>query len=574
MRETKLKLAILAGPDSAATRMCVSAIAANPSIQVVAILSESRFVSLKQRIRNLRRNVKREGWRYLYDWMLRTIQQTLDRMACSPSPSTEVKALLRQAFPGRAFSLIDFERLYGIPTQQFKNLNSPEAAEALRSLDADLGIVLGTRVLRPSTFSVPRMGCLNLHKGKVPDYRGLPPGFWELYDGKDSAGVTVHFVDAGLDTGDVVGEGAVSIHPRDTPTTLRRKLDVLGSELLVRCVADLAEGGAVRRPQPPSALKARTKPTRRERQALNGRLGAMAVPEPSLSLIFKTAYYLAIFYSGFYDITRAWRKLTGANRTCILLYHRVNDLADDVLTTSVERFAEHLVALRKYYPVVSTSSLIETLRSDRKVLSSSVVIHFDDCYRDVYTQASPLLVEAGFPACSFISSGFVDSDRVFQHDAENCPFSLQNLRSPELRGLISRGIEIGAHTVNHVDLGRCSVADATNELHQSKSDLEKILGCPVPLFSYPYGREQNIRPEIVPLVREIGYEAMFSAHGGFVSHKSNLFDIPRVGMSGQFRPLDLLMEIEGFSFGAMRLRWASKKRNGMKTTQKEFVRSV
>ena len=81
----------------------------------------------------------------------------------------------------------------------------------LRECQADLAVVLGTRILRPELFSVPRLGSVNLHKGKVPEYRGMPPGFWELYEGERSAGITVHFVSAKLDAGDVVETAEVAI---------------------------------------------------------------------------------------------------------------------------------------------------------------------------------------------------------------------------------------------------------------------------------------------------------------------------------------------------------------------------
>src|SRR5260370_36779612 len=114
-------------------------------------------------------------------------------------PHEDVKKLLRESFPERAFALADLTRIHRIPIYEVGNLNSQEAAATLSQLQADLGIVLGTRVLKSSTFSVPRLGCVNLHKGKVPEYRGQPAGFWELYDSQTSAGVTVHFVDDGLD---------------------------------------------------------------------------------------------------------------------------------------------------------------------------------------------------------------------------------------------------------------------------------------------------------------------------------------------------------------------------------------
>lgn len=555
MRRGKLKLAVLTGKDSPATCRAITMLARLPSVEIRGILVDTEPAPLKRRLRNLRRKVQREGWSFLYFRFTEFVRELLEGAAARLVPRNEVADLLRQSFPERASCLADLGQQLTISIQEVGNVNSREAAEALRRLDVDLGVVLGTRVLKRSTFSIPRMGCVNLHKGKVPAYRGLPPGFWELYDGQSSAGVTVHFVDDGLDTGDVLGEDCVPIHPKDSPETVRKKLDLRGSELLARCVQDLAEGGAQRRPQPPSNLKPRTSPTYRQRQQLYEKLGLPSRQVAFWAWVAKTLLYLAIFYSGLFHVMRTYRRITRTSRACTLLYHRVNDLAEDVLTTSVQRFAEHLMVLRRYYSVVPSSDLVAKVKSAQRVASNAVVIHFDDCYRDTYAQAAPMLAQVRFPACFFVSSGYLDTDRIFAHDAEKCPFRLENLRSQELVGLVAQGFEVGSHTVNHVDLGLCPDEVVTRELVQSKQALERILGQPVLLFSYPFGRKKNIRTGVVELVRNAGYEAMFSAYGGYVNGSSNLFDLPRVGIS-QYRPLDLLMEIEGLSLTAWKRRWA------------------
>ena len=132
--------------------------------------------------------------------------------------------------------------------------------------------MLGTRILKASTFGVPRMGCINLHKGKVPEYRGMPPGFWELYDGASSAGVTVHFVDKGLDTGDIVATSTVPILRTETPESLLEKLHEEGSRLLASAVALIRDGKANSSTAREVGGKPRTKPTRKEVALLRRRL--------------------------------------------------------------------------------------------------------------------------------------------------------------------------------------------------------------------------------------------------------------------------------------------------------------
>jgi peptidoglycan/xylan/chitin deacetylase (PgdA/CDA1 family) len=526
-------------------------------VRVIAILADVLPQPFESRFRNLRRNIKREGIGYIGYRVFEFLLEGLERLASRLVPPESVGKLLQEAFPEREFSLADFGRKRGIPVQLIGNLNGPPAAAALRELDADLGIVLGTRILKPSTFSIPRMGCINLHKGKVPEYRGMPPGFWELYDGQTSAGVTVHKVDDGLDTGDVLGTQTVPIHPKDTPVTLRRKLDRSGSELLVRCVLQWARGAMEGRRQPCSSLKARTSPTRRERAHVDEKLGIDSHWMTSCSYFLKTLFYLAILYGGVFHLVRGWRRVRGISRACILLYHRVNDDSEDPLTTSVWRFAEHMAVIKKYYTVLPTASVVRAVKMNQRMPHHAIAIHFDDCYRDIYTNASRVLAQMRFPACCFISSGFVGTDRIFPHDVEKCPFRMENLTAQDLVALTQCGFDVGAHTVNHTDLGQCSHQEATAEIVESKNQLERWLHRSVTLFSYPYGERRNISRDAINIVRRSGYEALFSAYGGYVGADSDLYDLPRWSMSGRFRPIDFLMEIEGLSIAAWRRRLSS-----------------
>ena len=551
----KLKVVILTGGDSTSLRLSISTLASLSEVKILAVLLDSEPQSLKTRLRNLRRNVRREGFSYIPFRLHEFLKNFLDHLAAGIIPHQEVVKLLRQSFPEQAFCLTDLSRQYGLPILKVGNLNGPVAADTLRHLNADLGIVMGTRILKRSTFSIPRMGCLNVHMGKVPEYRGLPPGFWELYEGQASAGVTIHFVDDGLDTGEIVGEDCVPIHPRDSVVTLQSKLGMLASSLLARCVHDLAQSRAMRRPQRSTHRKPRTSPTRRQQDELDEKLGLSSKLPSRLLYTCKTLLYSVIYYSGLFHLVRTVRKITVSYRVCVLLYHRVNDLADDAMTAGVQQFAEHMAVIRKYYSVLPTSVLVQKLKSGEKLPGNSLVIHFDDCYRDVYTHASAILAQVEFPACCFVSSGFIGTDKAFPHDLAMCPFQMENLMPNDIIGLIKRGFEIGSHSVTHADLGHCSHQEAFTEVFQSKKDLDSLLGKPVRWFSYPFGGRKNIRPEVVELVRQAGYEAMFSAYGGYVTSKSDSFNLHRVGASGQFRPLDILMEIEGLSLGSLKRWW-------------------
>jgi len=77
----------------------------------------------------------------------------------------------------------------------------------------------------------------------------------------------------------------------------------------------------------------------------------------------------------------------------------------------------------------------------------------------------------------------------------------------------------------------------------------------VKLFSFPFGKIEDIRPEARAYIQEAGYSALFSAYGGFVNDDTSLWDIPRIGVSEEHLPLYLLLEIEGLTGPALAARF-------------------
>jgi len=538
-----LRVAFLIGSDDQSTRDSVEAICALPDIKPVAVLLDTQRVPLSRRLRNLKRNISKEGWSYPLRRTLRALRNFTERLAYRTAVSEDdVQKLLRRAFPQRFFSISELGNHYGFVVHAIGNLNGPVAVESLSASEADLGIVLGTRILKATTFNVPRLGSINLHKGKVPDYRGMPPGFWELFDGALTAGVTVHFVDSGLDTGDVVVEREIPISPKETPDSLLEKLHREGNVAICEAVSKLQAGSAVRRPQLRAANKPRSKPSHKDLLALRNRLPHW---RNSIDIygIFKSLYALAVYYLGVYAIVRAVHRLA-SSRGVIFLYHRINDYARDPLTADTQSFAAHLLALSKRYSVMGSSELVRRISEKVSIAPTAVTIHFDDCYEDVFTNGAPLLRAIDFSATAFINSGFIDTRRVYPHDAQKYPFELPNLSSEEVRQWVNLGFEVGNHTVNHVDLGVCPLEEVKHEIRDCERDLQGLTGRPINLFSFPFGGVKNIRPEVVDCIRLSGYRGLFSAHGGFVTSETDPYDIPRLGANGDLNPLVLLLEVE------------------------------
>jgi peptidoglycan/xylan/chitin deacetylase (PgdA/CDA1 family) len=539
-----LRVTFLIGSDTQSTRDSIEAICALPHIKPVAVLMDTDRAPLSRRLRNLRRNISKEGWGYPLRRTLGALRNFTERLAYRTAVSEDdVQNLLRRAFPQRFFSISQLGNYYGFAVHAVGSLNSAIAVEHLLASKADLGIVLGTRILKATTYNVPRLGCLNLHKGKVPLYRGMPPGFWELFDGATTAGVTVHFVDSGLDTGDVLVEREIPISPKETPDSLLEKLHKEGNVAICEAVSRVHAGSAVRRPQLPTTNKPRSKPSHKDVLALRTRLLHWRSSSDIYGII-KNLYALALYYLGVYGIVRAVHRFSSA-RGAIFLYHRINDYAGDPLTADTQTFAAQLITLSKRYPTMASCELVRRIREKLPIPPTTVIIHFDDCYEDVFTNGGPLLTALGISATAFVNSGFVDTCRVYPHDAEEYPFVFPNLSSKEVREWAQLGFEVGNHTVNHVDLGVHPLDEAKHEIRDCERYLQSITGGrPINLFSFPFGNVKNIRPEVVDCIRTSGYLGLFSAHGGFVTSGTDLYDIPRLGANGDLNPLVLLLEVE------------------------------
>lgn len=546
MESPKLKVAFLVGQDSPSTRQNIEAVCRLPGLKPVGVLMDTGVVSVGRRLKNSLRNIRANGWSYpvfrIFESICTATSTAVNNAAVS---QTEVSRVLRKAFPNTCFSLAELGEKYGMTIHDVGNLNSAKAIRVLGECGGDLGIVLGTRILKASTFRVPRMGCINLHKGKVPEYRGMPPGFWELYNGASSAGVTVHFVDKGLDTGDIVATSSVSILKTETPESLLEKLHAEGSRVLASAVALIRDGKVTPQPQAKWEGKPRSTPTREDVIFLQRRLPHWKRKSDG-STTARNLYLLFVYYSGLYFLVRQWHRLS-RSRGAIFLHHRVNDYSKDPLTVDPKTFAAQLLAMSKRYPFSSTADIVDRVITTKPLSPTTLAIHFDDCYRDIFTNAAPVLKVLGIPACAFINSGYVDTCRSFSHDEAKYPFTYEMLRTSDVQAWSNLGLEVGAHTVNHVDLGKCPVEVASNEIKQCGKDLEKMIGKPVDLFSFPYGRLDNISAPMRNIIQTSGYIALFSAHGGHIDSRTNHYDIPREGANYESSPLYCLLQIEGLT---------------------------
>jgi methionyl-tRNA formyltransferase len=143
---------------------------------------------------------------------------------------------------------------------QPQSLKSPAAVEELSQLKPDVIIVAAYGKLLPQqVLDIPPLGCLNIHPSLLPKYRGPSPMATAILSGDDESGVTIMLMDAGLDTGPILAQRAITINAQDTTESLSAKLAQAGAELLGQTLPLWLEHSL--KPQPQDEKKATyTKP--------------------------------------------------------------------------------------------------------------------------------------------------------------------------------------------------------------------------------------------------------------------------------------------------------------------------
>ncbi|MHB9145427.1 MAG: methionyl-tRNA formyltransferase [Symbiobacteriia bacterium] len=139
----------------------------------------------------------------------------------------------------------------GLPVLQPERLRLPEAQTELFRWQPDLAVVVAFgQILRPAVLAWPRLGCINVHASLLPRYRGAAPIHWAIIRGEAETGVTTMWMDAGMDTGDMILTSATPIGPTETTGHLHDRLAGLGADLLRTTLAQVAAGTAPRQAQP------------------------------------------------------------------------------------------------------------------------------------------------------------------------------------------------------------------------------------------------------------------------------------------------------------------------------------
>lgn len=150
----------------------------------------------------------------------------------------------------KASPVKEFARAAGLAVLQPPRIKTPEAEAALRALRPDVIVVVAFgQILSKEILAIAPLGCINVHASLLPEYRGAAPIHWSIMHGREITGVTTMFMDAGLDTGDMILRREKEISPEITTGELHDELMLMGADVLAETLSLLAAGEAPRVPQ-------------------------------------------------------------------------------------------------------------------------------------------------------------------------------------------------------------------------------------------------------------------------------------------------------------------------------------
>jgi peptidoglycan/xylan/chitin deacetylase (PgdA/CDA1 family) len=210
----------------------------------------------------------------------------------------------------------------------------------------------------------------------------------------------------------------------------------------------------------------------------------------------------------------------------ILLYHRVGTLPPENCNLdcfcSIEQFIAQMNYLKnESYEVISLSEAHTLITGKVQPSRPSVILTFDDGDIGFHDIVLPVLQDMCFPSVLFAVSGRLGQQTEWVK-APNARVPI--MTESQLRIAHAANVEIGSHSVSHRKLTHLCREDVLQEVYDSKSYLEDVIGEEVTSFSYPHG---DFNREILDVISAAGYKCSVTCAPGFANKAASIFELPR-----------------------------------------------
>ena len=210
----------------------------------------------------------------------------------------------------------------------------------------------------------------------------------------------------------------------------------------------------------------------------------------------------------------------------ILLYHQIGDAPGyetnlDCFCSFKEFYLQMDFLKNSDYKVISLNEAMDIILNAKIIDKNYVVLTFDDGCERFYDIAFPVLDKFNFPSTIYPIAGFMGKTAII--NGYEYP-GLKILSESMLLELSQLGVEIGAHTLNHVKLTQIDNNTALYQVKKSKGLLEQVISNKVNSFSFPHGDYNN---DIIELVSQAGFNNALTCINGYANDAKSAFEIPR-----------------------------------------------
>jgi len=245
---------------------------------------------------------------------------------------------------------------------------------------------------------------------------------------------------------------------------------------------------------------------------------------------------LHAYYYGTYPLRTRYRdrlESGGQAPLCVLFYHRVADTHPNGWSISNGEFESQMRWLKQNVDLVSLAEIQSRMRSGRND-RVAVAVTFDDGYAENCQRAIPFLLAHEIPMTYFVALDFVVHDRPFPHDVQTGTTLAVNTPQ-QLREMAEAGIEIGAHTRTHCDVGAINRNETMiDEIVTATDELGTLIDRPIRYFAFPYGQTKNLSAAAVHLAKANGMLGVCSAYGAYNFPGNDPFHIQRFHADPEF----------------------------------------
>jgi peptidoglycan/xylan/chitin deacetylase (PgdA/CDA1 family) len=217
-------------------------------------------------------------------------------------------------------------------------------------------------------------------------------------------------------------------------------------------------------------------------------------------------------------------------RVIILCYHGVTERLKrhpndpSGLHVRADRFEAQLNYLRRHYQVISLAKFLEARRTNAPLPHNSVVLTFDDGYRNFLTGALPRLAERQMPVSVFLITDRIPAESQAGHNGWSERDDETFLSWEEVRALCQHGVEFGSHTCSHRKLSQIATTDAEKELRISHQKIGMHLSQATMPLAFPYGAYSDA---VVAMTRALPYTCALTTDAGTNGPSTDLFLLRR-----------------------------------------------